>query len=226
MAAMLSELPARQSFLDVPFGTGRFADLYNRRQDQVIGVDISMDMLHSALRLSAVAELGPGLIRGDAERLPFRDHAVDYVVCTRFFNWLPAEVWPTVLGEFARVAVRGILLQLRVRDEPSPGEFASRLLQEIARDPVGGMSARARDLARHVARRGRGALGTLISTPTRGSRMSPHIGGYSVPDDSEFRGLLDSAGLVVHQTTPVHANFSFREHAVFEMRLYHLSGAC
>jgi SAM-dependent methyltransferase len=222
MAHMLSGLPSRQTVLDVPFGTGRFAELYDRFQHEVIGVDISPDMLHASLRLPAVAGLSPLLVLGDAERLPLRDRSVEFIVCARLFNWLPPEVRTIVIKEFARIAVGGVLLQIRVRERPSLPAFGARLLREMARDPMSAVSGRARGLFRLARAVAGGTLGRLW--PSAGHRpKGPALpGGYSVPDDQTVGDLLAEAGLVVRQQVQVHANFNVRRRTIYEMRLYHL----
>jgi 2-polyprenyl-3-methyl-5-hydroxy-6-metoxy-1,4-benzoquinol methylase len=222
MARMLGGLPFRQNLADVPFGTGRFADLYVRRQHEVIGIDISQDMLRASFTLSAVSELGPNLVVGDAERLPLRDGSVDFIVCTRLFNWLPPDVRTIVLTEFSRIAVGGVLLQLRVRERPSRAAFGVRMLREIGRDPVGAVTGRARGLARRARPVARSVLGHLWPGPAEGSDDSALPRGYSVPDNEAVSDLLAAAGLAVRQRVTVHANFDVRHRTIYEMRLYHL----
>jgi hypothetical protein len=222
MARMFDGLPSRQTVLDVPFGTGRFADLYVRHKHETIGVDISQDMLRASLDLPDVSELGPRLVLGDAERSPFRDGSVDFIVCTRLFNWLPPNVRTIVLTELARVAVVGILLQMRVLETPSPVAFGVRMLREIGRDPVGAVTGRARGLARRARPMARRVLGRRWQGPEQASAGLALPGGDSVPDDKAVGDLLAAAGLAVYQRVPVHANFNMRRRTIYEMRLYHL----
>lgn len=222
MSAMLGSVPAGSTVLDVPFGTGRFADLYLGRRDRVIGADISRDMLAAAQASSAVAELGPLFVQADAERLPLRDTAVDYVVCARLFNWLPADVRPNVLRELARVAGRGVLLQVRVREDTSLLQFCGRLLRATAREPVGAFAGRARGLVRRARLRlNRLRIGMDRIGETQHRNVSSPIG-YTVLDEQELNALLEAAGLAIERTVAVHANFHLRRHVVFQMRLYRL----
>lgn len=62
--------------------------------------------------------LAPGIprIRGDVRRFPFRDRSVDYVITTHFFHHLSDDQIVSVLGEFDRVARRGIIVNDLVRN--------------------------------------------------------------------------------------------------------------
>ena len=98
--------------LDIPCGTGRFFPLYQLQGHLCWGADISLDMLvqipASRRNLASVR----GLVQCDAERLPFADRSFDYVVCLRFFHFLPAPTACGILKEFARVAKKGIILHI------------------------------------------------------------------------------------------------------------------
>ncbi len=103
---LLAQLPAGSRVLDVPIGTGRFTDAYLRSGHTGYGVDISLDMLSQVGR--------PGLVQGEAERLPFPDSSVDCILSSRFLNLVPPPVLASVIAEFARVARGRFLLEVRV----------------------------------------------------------------------------------------------------------------
>lgn len=54
--------------------------------------------------------LGSVRVRGDALRLPFRDGSFDYVITSLFLHHLTDEAAATALGEFDRVARRGLVM--------------------------------------------------------------------------------------------------------------------
>lgn len=221
MAGMLARRATTQAVLDVPFGTGRFADLYLRRDDSVAGVDISMDMLSAARSLEDVRKLAPRLIQADAESIPLADSSVDLAVCTRFFNWLPVELRVRVLRELARVARQGILLQIRVRDEPPQSEFWLRLVREVARHPVASVSGRTRGLMRRAKRLIASAAGSLaLPDPTATSEPLPS--GYSVPDERALKALFRAANVVEEEMVAVHADYDLRRGIIYEMRVHYL----
>jgi ubiquinone/menaquinone biosynthesis C-methylase UbiE len=99
--------------LDVPFGTGRFLRAYVASGLKVVGLDVSRDMFSAALE--AHPDLVDALTQftlGDAAAMPLGTDAVDYVVSTRFMNWLPASVFTTVMTEVGRVSRKGAIIQV------------------------------------------------------------------------------------------------------------------
>ena len=101
--------------VDVPFGTGRFVDFYAQCELVVYGLDVSRDMMDQAR--STARELNARLepVLGEIEFLPVRDRSIDHVVCVRFLNWVQLPVVDRILGEFARVARKDVLVHVRVR---------------------------------------------------------------------------------------------------------------
>jgi SAM-dependent methyltransferase len=96
-AAMLDWLPsaAGARALDLACGSGRYLRALAERGAEVIGLDLSPEMLGRA------AGLGRPLARGDMVRLPFAAAAFDLVVCGLAVGHAPA-LGP-VLAEAARV---------------------------------------------------------------------------------------------------------------------------
>lgn len=101
--AVLARLRAFRALrvLDVGCGTGLLAVRLRRELPgaRVIGCDFSAGML---ARAAARDPRGPW-VRGDAQRLPFREAAFDAVVCTESFHWYPDQ--RRALAEFYRVVV-------------------------------------------------------------------------------------------------------------------------
>jgi SAM-dependent methyltransferase len=86
--------------MDVPCGTGRFADLLASKGYHVIAADYSEAML----RVRATRDASAG-IRCDAFRLPFRDDAFDLVACMRLtFHY---ENSAALLAELVRITKPG-----------------------------------------------------------------------------------------------------------------------
>jgi SAM-dependent methyltransferase len=83
--------------LDAACGTGRHAEHLESRGDQVIGVDISADMLANARAKVPSGEFH----EGDLHHLPLPDDHVDLVVCSLALTHVP-DLAP-VFEEFARV---------------------------------------------------------------------------------------------------------------------------
>jgi len=198
-----------ERILDLPFGIGRFAELYHRKEAQVVGIDISPDMLAEAAADPAVEALQPTLITADAEQIPLADGSVDYVVCMRFINWLPPETRENVLREFHRVARNGLIVQVRLHEKYPVGRFAAR----CARSAV----VNGPDVARAAIRPARAAGSRLLRGPRE---PGPPRKGYTTPAPDEFEQLLERHGFEVRRSTRVHEDFHFASREIFCKRLY------
>jgi hypothetical protein len=118
VAAFVEKIEAGSTVLDVPFGTGRYVQIYLARGLKVRGADISGDMIAAAAN-----RLGDEIFEqldvrvADAEFLPFGDGAADALVSTRFIKWLPdLKTVDSVIGEFARICSGRLLIQVKVTD--------------------------------------------------------------------------------------------------------------
>lgn len=114
---LISSFPIGSSVLDVPFGTGRFAESYNARQMSVSGLDASDEMLAMAHRLRGDAVKSYDLRVGDARQLPWESNSFDLVVCFRFLNHIVSfGDAKKVLSEFARVTRKTVILDIAFRE--------------------------------------------------------------------------------------------------------------
>lgn len=193
--------------LDVPFGTGRFASVYLDRGVDVIGVDISPDMLAVAANDPTVKQLAPSLLEGEVERLPLGDASVDYVVSTRLLNWLPEEVRKAALGEFRRVARRGLLVQVRVREAYTVAGF----VRHLARSAV----LNGPDVARGFVNTARNEV-----AKRRGSRDTSPDRGYTTPEAGDFERLLGEHGFVLRAKERVHEDVHVLAKTIYCKTLY------
>jgi demethylmenaquinone methyltransferase / 2-methoxy-6-polyprenyl-1,4-benzoquinol methylase len=94
--------------LDVATGTGLVAFRLAQRGAEVVGLDQSEDMLAGARRRAAEhPELAGRLtfVQGEAERLPFPDHAFDAVTFTYLLRYVDDR--PGTMRELARVLKPG-----------------------------------------------------------------------------------------------------------------------
>lgn len=96
LLSMLDDLEGKR-VLEVATGTGRFAQVLQERGAEVVGVDISAEMMDQA-----VERCGGVFVRCDASNLPFGDDEFDAVVAMRFLHLMP-EPEPFV-SEMARVS--------------------------------------------------------------------------------------------------------------------------
>ncbi len=89
---------------DLPCGTGRFTGSLARRGLEVVGADISREMMSEAMAATAGQERISGFVQADAERLPFRDDEFDCIVSIRFMFHVDPMIRVTILRELGRVA--------------------------------------------------------------------------------------------------------------------------
>ena len=133
MKNLLETLPKGLKVLDMPFGTGRFAEFYAERGFDIHGLDISVDML-----ATAAAELGDLYKQctcktGDARQLPYEDEEFDLVVSCRFLSDIiifgDAKI---AIKELHRVTKKHAILQLsenpKEHIEPADSEIMGNLM--------------------------------------------------------------------------------------------------
>ncbi len=97
-----------QNILDVGTGTGwGMQGLMQRyKSAQVFALDLSLPMLQQSRRKGGWLRK-PGLICGDAEKLPLADESVDLIFSNLMLQWCHA---PAVFAEFKRILKPGGLL--------------------------------------------------------------------------------------------------------------------
>jgi ubiquinone/menaquinone biosynthesis C-methylase UbiE len=115
--SIVRSFPARSRVLDLPCGTGRFHPLLTKYGCELVGGDISADMIRQASLKSPRTSSASLLALCDAECLPFKDRSFDYVLCMRFFNLVPPETASAVLKEIGRISSRGVIVQIRFRGQ-------------------------------------------------------------------------------------------------------------
>lgn len=115
----LSQARDARVILDLPCGTGRFTGALAREGYEVVGSDISHEMLHKAASVrQAPREDGSepvirGYLQANAERLPLRDDALDCVVSIRFMMHVDPATRVRMLREFRRVSRRWVVIDYR-----------------------------------------------------------------------------------------------------------------
>jgi len=91
-----------RDLLEIACGTGRFTVMLADAGGDVVGLDVSAEMLGRAREKAARAGVDAAWVRGDAARLPFPDDAFDAVLAMRFFHL--ADRPASFLSEMARVS--------------------------------------------------------------------------------------------------------------------------
>jgi ubiquinone/menaquinone biosynthesis C-methylase UbiE len=103
-----------KTVVDLPCGTGRFTGHLARAGYEVIGSDISAEMMGQAMKLDSVRhENIKGYVRADAEALPFKSNAVDCLMSIRFLFHVDRDTRVRMLREFGRVARRWVIADYR-----------------------------------------------------------------------------------------------------------------
>ena len=107
-------MPTSSKILDVPVGTGRFFEIYARGGHQVLGVDVSSDMLDQAMvAREAHRAANITLEAGDITALDLEADSFDVGVCIRLFNLVEAAVAEQAMRELARVATSHLIVGVR-----------------------------------------------------------------------------------------------------------------
>lgn len=101
------------SVLDMPCGTGRFTGHLAREGFDVIGSDISLDMMQVAKANLAGDERIHGYVQADAEKLPLIDDAIDCIVSIRFFLHVDGPSRIRILHEMGRISRRWLIVDYR-----------------------------------------------------------------------------------------------------------------
>lgn len=84
----LKDMKDIQNVLDAPFGTGRFLKLYKKHNLDVVGIDISAEMIEIANKkypklMKNVVTHVDGLIK-----ISYKDSYFDLICCYRFLSWI------------------------------------------------------------------------------------------------------------------------------------------
>ena len=152
---LLDDIPEGSVFLDCPCGNGRWLETLARRASRIVAVDVSKGMVEFTTQRAAGMDLDIEVLRGDAERLPLEDGAVDYTYSFALTKHLPVPVQYQVLAEFARVSRRGVLCSFSILKHLSYEFWRGRKLEEsypVFIEEVGWMADAAGLVIRRTAR--------------------------------------------------------------------------
>src|SRR3954464_13525430 len=115
----LSRAEGVRVLLDLPCGTGRFTGALAREGYEIVGSDISLEMLQKAASVTTDPKSGAqqpgvrGYLQANAEKLPLRDGALDCVVSIRFMMHVDPATRVRMLREFGRVSRRWVIVDYR-----------------------------------------------------------------------------------------------------------------
>lgn len=123
VTTLVAELPRNRRCLEIGIGTGRIALPLMEHGVDVVGIDISVEMLRRLLAKSQGRETK--LAIADATHLPFADHTFGSAVASHVFHLIPD--WHVALAELMRVVEPGgVLLASRSADTHAEWQRAVR----------------------------------------------------------------------------------------------------
>jgi SAM-dependent methyltransferase len=126
--ALTELLSGSESVLDAGVGTGRFAVPLRGRGFEIVGIDLSLEMMRRA-RSKGITSL----VRGDIRRLPLNDGVVDAAFMAHVLQLIPDP--RPVLRELGRVARRTVVVALPEwfeRGRTGPREGRRERFRQIA----------------------------------------------------------------------------------------------
>jgi len=110
----LRETTGIRTILDLPCGTGRFTGALAREGFEIVGSDISHEMLHKAASIpDGQQQAIRGYVQANAEHLPLRNDSLDCVVSIRFMMHVDPVTRVRMLKEFHRVSRRWVIVDYR-----------------------------------------------------------------------------------------------------------------
>jgi len=120
--ALVKEMKEHRTVLDIGVGTGRFAKPLQEKGVELVGIDISRDMMQNAKKKGV-----KGLLLGDACSLPFRDYSFDAAISVHVLHLIGD--WQTALKEICRVTEDGLFSITHIHQSP-----LSEAYEELARE--------------------------------------------------------------------------------------------
>ncbi len=174
--------------LDLCCGFGRHSLALLERGVDVVGLDLSMDLLRSTHRLPEGQRLDGKLLRGDVRHLPFAGASFDSLVnLFSSFGYFGAEGDAGVLDEIARVLRPGGRL---VMDLMNPSRIRSHLVPESRTERDGFVLIERRALTKAGERVTKQV--TMIDRQGREKHWKEDVRLY---EPEEIRALLQVRGL-------------------------------
>jgi 2-polyprenyl-3-methyl-5-hydroxy-6-metoxy-1,4-benzoquinol methylase len=103
------------SVIDAPYGTGRFAPIYDKHNLNVVAIDLSSEMLEIAKVKHKKHLKRTSFLTQDMAKIPFDDSSFDLVVCFRFIPWIISfKNAKIALAELSRTCRKYAVIELCV----------------------------------------------------------------------------------------------------------------
>lgn len=110
-----------ETLLDIPVGTGRFFDLYAQYPVDVVGMDVSDDMLDRAREKCGESQSQITVETGDILDGSTLTTDADIVVCIRLCNWLTLAEIATALENLGELDPTHIIVGIRTTPQVDNG---------------------------------------------------------------------------------------------------------
>lgn len=217
---IVAEFEAGSVILDLPLGTGRFLQYYEKGRHFVIGVDISTDMLLEAKMKSTIDKNLFKLIAGEAEQIPMSDKSIDYVICVRLLNWVPKKLLKHILKEIHRVARKGIIMSIRVRRSVSTIKFIQQCIRDII-PPVNNMQYW---LALKIkkAKKYTSILKEKLIRGKTQTRAQKGSSGFNLHEEKELLSIFTDKRMEIYKVNQVDMTVSYSQKELRPYLLYFL----
>lgn len=112
LKAFLDKTQPGQSLLDCPAGVGRLFATFQHYGLNIVGADLSLEMLEFAK--SRASGNMVGLMQMRAGHLALTDNAIDWVFSFALMKHLSPDVQMATLSEFSRVARKGVVASFAI----------------------------------------------------------------------------------------------------------------
>jgi ubiquinone/menaquinone biosynthesis C-methylase UbiE len=104
------------TLLDLPVGTGRFMQYYENVKN-IVGIDISEDMLNIAKKKALQLPYKILLQKGDAFHLTYPNDFFLHTVCFRLMHLIPPDARQMFINELTRVTRDKVILQVYMENK-------------------------------------------------------------------------------------------------------------
>lgn len=133
-ASAVAEIPAGSRVIDIACGNGTLALKLSGRADQVVGIDVSGELIKYARR-RAVSKGVDGIefIEMDANDLSrFSDKEFDFATISMAVHQFKVEDAISILGEMSRISGNLIIVDYKIPLSRKPGGQVVRLIERLA----------------------------------------------------------------------------------------------
>ncbi len=214
---ILSACRSDSSILDIPVGTGRFIPLYNSGFRKVFGFDVSLDMVRQAIAGYPAGKVYFGV--GEAEKIPFCDKSIDYLVSIRFLNWISTEHLRHILQEYTRVARLGIIVSIRVEEASKGISVLFWSIYNLIPAVVHGIFQFRKTLSRFKSRLRKMKSAEVSWASQENTKIS---NGYAVHKGADILDIFSALQLTIERVIDVDVPFSYRTRTIKPYRFYFL----